>query len=97
MALAQTAQAYWWADGIAFLLHSIVNSIIFSAPLYLLAQLRQGNGIYLFTTFTLFISGNFFVFALLVYLSLYCNVGLVCIISAWTKKFASSSEFFSSL
>lgn len=42
--VAQTAQAYWWSDGTPVLLHSIINSFIFSVPLYILAGLRRGNG-----------------------------------------------------
>ena len=42
--VAQTAQAYWWSDGTPVLLHSIVNALVFSAPLYLLAGLRKKNG-----------------------------------------------------
>jgi hypothetical protein len=42
--VAQTAQAYWWSDGTPVLMHSMVNALLLTLPLYLLSGYRTGNG-----------------------------------------------------
>lgn len=46
ISVAQTAQAYWWSDGTPVLIHSLMNAILLTTPLYLLSGYRTGSGKY---------------------------------------------------
>ena len=78
---ASTGTSYWLGDGVPVIVHSIPHVILFAAPLYLMAGLRPGFN-------------NLGYFCLLFFFAMYCNIGLMYLVTGVTKDALMSRVLF---
>ena len=78
---AATGTSYWLGDGVPVVLHTAPNVVLFTVPLYLLAGMRTG-----------FASLGYY--CVLFVLAVYCNVGLMYLVTGVTKDALMSRVVF---